>query len=388
MPRRPKIVPVSAPGESQDGQWKVELSAKVSETGRRRRQYFPTKGAAEEFCKEARDRLADVTDAGRYPMTLEQRQEATICQRVAREHGFTLTTATEAMRVLVEQARRSIPVSKLVEEFLAYKRSRNHSPDYLRDMTFVLRRFGGAHKEVLASELTAEGVGTWIDTLKLGSPVSWNNNRRLISVLLNFAWRHKPPYVAANVLTGLEQRQEKDAEVEVYTNEEARALLDAAKAGFPLFVPALAIGFFAGVRPDETRRLDWSEVHWPEGDQPGHVEVKASKSKTARRRLIEMQPVLVKWLEPYHERTGKVWPQGRHGYYDTLAAVRKAGGEVRTVDDGFRHSFASNHLAFFNDIGRLTNELGHQTSAMLFEHYRRVVRRADAETFFNLFPHP
>jgi integrase len=64
----------------------------------------------------------------------------------------------------------------------------------------------------------------------------------------------------------------------------------------------LAIGAFAGVREAEIKRLNWSEV-----DQKHElIEIKSSKAKSARRRIIEMQPNLREWLRPYAELTGSV----------------------------------------------------------------------------------
>jgi integrase len=62
----------------------------------------------------------------------------------------------------------------------------------------------------------------------------------------------------------------------------------------------LAIGAFAGVREAEIKRLNWSEVD----QKRGHIEIKSSKAKSARRRIIEMQPNLREWLRPYAELTG------------------------------------------------------------------------------------
>ena len=59
----------------------------------------------------------------------------------------------------------------------------------------------------------------------------------------------------------------------------------------------LAIGAFAGVREAEIKRLNWSEV----AQRRGYIEIKASKAKCARRRIVEIQPNLRSWFGPYRE---------------------------------------------------------------------------------------
>lgn len=390
MPPRAKLLPVHAPGESKLGDWRIDISRKTSaEMGehppRRRREYLPTKGKAEVRCAEVRDAKASAS-TGAGALNLEQRAEAFRCLKIAAEHGFTLTAAVEEKVVRVQTTRRSILVPALVEEFIAYKKGRDLSPEYLKDMTIVLNRFAHAHPEVLASDLTTVGIKTFLDELPgLKSPVSWNNNRRLISVLLNFALRHDPQYVPANVCLRLEEKPKANKEVEIYTADQARRMLGQAVESARRLVPVLAIALFAGVRPDESRRLTWQRVLWPEKDQAGHLELKAVETKDGKRRLVEIQPNLLAWLEPFRGSTGNIWPLGRHAYYEMMPQMRKDAG-VTGVDDGFRHSFASHHLAKFSDLGRTTSDLGHRTTAMLFEHYRSAVTRAEGVAYFDILP--
>lgn len=385
MPPRAQLAPVHAAGESKDGPWRVWVSAKQSETGKKYRRYFPTKAAAEEFAKQTRARLAEYGDAARH-MTGEQRLEWYRCQLICDEHGFGPMEATLAFAEKVKQAKRSVFVPALVDEYLTYKDTRALSPDYLKDSRIVLERFAKAHPDTLASDLTADGIKTFVDGLGLASPVSWNNNRRLISVLLNFAARHDPAFVAVNVCERLEEKPVPPKEVEIYTVEQARALLTAAGAHDRRAVPILAVALFAGIRPDESRRLDWTAALWPEGvGEAGHIEVAAAKSKDGKRRLVEIQPNLLAWLTPFRGTTGKIWPFGRHYYYEVMPAIRRKAG-VEGIRDGFRHTFASHHLAKFADPGRTTGDLGHRTTAMLWEHYRSAVPKSAGVAFFEIYP--
>ena len=108
----------------------------------------------------------------------------------------------------------------------------------------------------------------------------------------------------------------------------------------------LAIGAFAGVREAQIKRLNWSEVD----QKRGHIEIKSSKAKSARRRIIEMQPNLREWLRLYAELTGSVVPVNPRKKLDL---VRKAAGLARWPQNGLRHSFASYSLAATHDAPAL-----------------------------------
>ena len=76
----------------------------------------------------------------------------------------------------------------------------------------------------------------------------------------------------------------------------------------------LAIGAFAGVREAEIKRLNWTEVD----QRRGHIEIKSSKAKSARRRIVEMQPNLREWLRPYAGMTGRLVPVNARKKLDAI----------------------------------------------------------------------
>ena len=141
----------------------------------------------------------------------------------------------------------------------------------------------------------------------------------------------------------------------------------------------LAIGAFAGLRESEIKRLDWGEVNL----QRGYVEVKAAKAKTAKRRVVRIQPNLAQWLAPYSAVSGTVVPSNSRKKLDR---VRKAAGLHHWSKNGLRHSFASYRLAATNDAAAVAAELGHSTSQMLYSTYRELVLPEEAERYWNITP--
>ncbi len=144
-------------------------------------------------------------------------------------------------------------------------------------------------------------------------------------------------------------------------------------------VPMLAIGAFAGLREAEIKRLDWAEID----QRRGHIEIKSSKARSARRRIVEMQPNLCDWLRPYAGMTGAVVPVNARKKLD---AIRKDAGLTRWPKNGLRHSFASYRLAATHDAPRVASELGHTSPQVLYSTYRELVLPEEAERYWKIAP--
>jgi integrase len=69
-----------------------------------------------------------------------------------------------------------------------------------------------------------------------------------------------------------------------------------------------------------------------------------------------------------------------------LEATRVAAGIKHWPSNALRHSFASYHLAHFNDAAALALQLGHTDAGLVIAHYRQIVKPKDAEKYWNLFP--
>ena len=115
----------------------------------------------------------------------------------------------------------------------------------------------------------------------------------------------------------------------------------------------------------------------------GHIEVKARKAKSARRRIVQMQTNLATWLQPYAGMTGAV---AAVNWRKKLDLVRKAAKLARWPQNGLRHSFASYRLGATHDAPRVASELGHTSPKMLYSTYRELVLPEEAERYWKLAP--
>src|SRR4029453_19402544 len=204
--------------------------------------------------------------------------------------------------------------------------------------------------------ITIEELDNWLRDLECG-PKSRANFRANIGVMFSYAERRR--VIDSNPVLRTAQPKLVDKPPEIFSVDELAALLHAALSNAPDAVPMLAIGAFAGVREAEIKRLDWSEVD----QRRGHIEIKSSKAKSARRRIVEMQPNLREWLRPYAEMTGPVVPVNSRKKLDL---VRKAVKLARWPKNGLRHGYASYRLAATHNAPRVASELGHTSPAMLY----------------------
>ena len=99
----------------------------------------------------------------------------------------------------------------------------------------------------------------------------------------------------------LDVERAKEREIEILSVSQVARLLESAGSDM---LPFWTLGAFAGLRRAQIERLTWNEVHF----EAGVIEVRASKSKTASRRLVTIQPNLRQWLAPYRRSSGRVCP--------------------------------------------------------------------------------
>jgi len=293
------------------------------------------------------------------------------------DYNETITDAVKFRVDYLERVRRcKVTVSQLADEVLEAKRRDGMSKDYLRDLRSRFARFCADFGNRPVAAITVEEIDNWLRALPL-SPQSRVNYRSVVGVLFSHAT--KRGLIDINPITRTAKPKKPNVPPEIFVVDELRALLETARAQAPEVLPMLAIGAFAGIREAEIQRLDWNEVDLARG----HIEVKAAKAKSARRRIIPIQPNLADWLRPYAAMNGSVVPEGARGKLDR---VRKAAGLTRWQNNGLRHSYASYRLAAIHDAPRVASELGHASPQMLYSTYREVVLPEEAERYWKLVP--
>jgi integrase len=399
--RKQRNTPIKATQENLPNggkRWRVELR----EGGQRQRRYYSTEQAALEFIAGEAERRRNLgrSAAGVSPRVLEDALRA--LEILA---PFPAATLVESARFYVDaQARRrgSKTVRKVAEEFIANRRANGNSKQHLADLRDRLLGGGkrsnpaslcGLFGDTLICEVSTADAERWLAKLQKNySPQSVHNYRRAARTLFNFAVPRD--YCGRNVIDAIQPpRIKPKSGTGIFSPAEVEAVLRAADADL---LPWLAIAFFTGLRSAELDRLHWDDVNFSRG----HVEVPAAKAKTAQRRLVPILPALAAWLAPYHDKKGAIRPknfhQKRRNAYRAAGfgkpgsetrAERAAGITLRAAPDNVaRHSFASYRLADTSDAAKTALELGHTSTALLFNTYRDLVTPEAAAAFFAVRP--
>lgn len=160
--------------------------------------------------------------------------------------------------------------------------------------------------------------------------------------------------------------------------ESLRRLLKVARrAEHRACMPPLGLMLWAGVRPAEVTRLQWSALDWDESVislQPRH-------SKTGGKRHVQLHAVLKAWLREYGVQQGCICPPNWPRRWRRL---RDAAGLHPWKQDVLRHTFASYHTKYFHDFARLQEDMGHGSLALLRTRYLSMqgLTAARAELFW------
>ena len=343
--------------------------------GKRKRLFFRTRIEAQrELARIKIKRAREGEDALAIPDSL--RIMARDCAALLSPHNKTIAEATAFYLAHLEALSSSITVAELAREYQKSRQRAGLSDVHLIDLKYRLGRFSRDFGEMPVQSLSGAQIENWLHGLAL-SPKSTNNFRSRLSALFIYAiCRH---YLSANPIDGITPIKDVAKPPEIFTPEELTAVLTHAE---PEILPAIVIGAFAGLRTAELLRLDWREVDLSRG----FVHVSALNAKSARRRLVPITDNLAEWLRPYAGHAGKMYGAPLGVYHKQCRALAAHAGLSHWPKNGLRHSFASFHLARWQDAARLSLVMGHQTAAMLFAHYRELVTPESAARYWAIRP--
>lgn len=345
------------------------------EAGKRKRTFFETKEQAVSFAAFKNDELKrNGIFHAEFPERLRVMAQNAV-ERL-RPFGKTIDDAVAHYVAHLKASEKSCSATQLVSEILVAKEKDGVSERHLRDLRSRLGVFAEAFDGKPVATITAAEIDDWLRSLPVKA-LTRNNYRQRTALAFNFAVRRG--YATGNPAEGAAKAKVISKPRGILSVNEAARLLEASA---PNVLPYIAIGLFAGLRAAELERLDWSEIDF-ESDL---IEVAAAKSKTAQRRFVKMQPNLREWLLPHRKHKASVRPQDRFEFRQSFNQARKDADIKKWPDNALRHSFASYHLAHFNDAALTALQLGHHDSRVTFAHYRELVKPKDAERYWQLQP--
>ena len=279
--------------------------------------------------------------------------------------------------------RASCSVQELFAAYREAKRKANCREWHLRTIAYRVGRFAETFGQRELAEITADQVGRWLDEYQSNrgkplGPVSRNNFLAYLNAFFNFAV--KKGYASINPVEKIDRVHLDRPEIAILTPDEVRRLLYAARAHAPALAPYLAIAVFAGVRPTELQRLTWEHVNF----DLRYIHIGGGSSKVRNERYVDMEDVLIKWLEPYRQPSGQIAPSDMYTFTKLFNRVRREAGLKDTWSpDSMRHTFASYHAAKYERKDRTALMMGNSVK-MLDRHYRRPLHRSDTTEFWNI----
>lgn len=268
-------------------------------------------------------------------------------------------------------------------EIVATKRKLGRSERHVLSLDYRLRKLTEAIGNKPVTSITTDDLQAELDRHPDWNPTTIHSVVQGWKIALNFAVRRG--YAVKNPADRLDLPKIIHDEPTIFSVEDVRRLMAATlfRDRDPL-LPAcrayLAIGMFAGLRPEEIDRLEWQHVDL----ETATIRVKAANAKDRDRRIVEIQPNLAAWLHPLARRRGDVLA---HDLAELRRAARGVLGLAAWPHDIMRHTFVSYHFGLYQNEAYTKKQVGHRDDGRVFyNHYMVPVSRADAQRFWATIP--
>jgi len=288
--------------------------------------------------------------------------------------GMPLMAAVRALlREGARAAARPTTVGAAVRGFLE-DRAPALRPRTVETYRATLRAFaagleGGGERRMLAS-VVRDDVEAAVRGLRAGA-----RNKLLRHVSPLFSWGARRGMCAGNPAKEVERWREAEPPKGVLRPAELRRLLERLRAEAPRAVAGVALGAFAGLRPEEIHRLpaDAIGAKW--------IRVDGATAKTADARTVEVRPALAAWLAACPPRAPFLTSRTRK---QVRAAARAEG--IAWPQDALRHSYATYAYEQSGDAAAVAASMGHGGTDVFFRHYRALAEPGEGAEWFGIVP--
>jgi integrase len=356
-----------------DGKYQVD----IRQQNIRVRKIYDTLGEAKGKCDEV---AFDLQQGGNQAFALreEEKQDALRALEILGSEVH-LTEAAKFWRQHHPVGKEPVRFDELVRLHLEDAKHRQLRETSIQEISVTGKRFTKDLGSVMLNDLTRERIEQWLASKKKWSAANYNKHLRYLKCTLNFAVKKK--LLALNPADGISTIKREKQIPTILPPETITQLLHTAEQMHPNIVPYLAIGFFAGLRPNELSLLTWDRID----RKGGLIHVLPEVSKTRRSRFVDISENLDAWLEKYWGLDGDPISPTYMTFRRCRVEVGTACGLSKWPPDVMRHCFATYYLAT-HTIDETCKQLGHASTAMLYDHYRGLARAQDEEKFWNVCP--
>jgi integrase len=347
--------------------------------GKRVREYFPSRAAAE---KRKTELEADITRAGFRSVNLsaDERREVADLKASLAPFNKSLADAVTFYREHLERLQKesSVTVSTSYGMMLDAKAANGFSARYLADLKEKCGRFTRKFGTRPCSSITTVEVRKWLASLKL-RPVSHNDYRRVIHTFFSYAVNEG--FCSANPVAKVDIVKEVQAAPGTIRADALPGILRHIRQHSPAMLPAFAIQAFAGLRTAEVCNLRWEDIRI----EDGIIEVNALSAKNSVRRPVQIEKNLLPWLVASRQPTGNIAAKNYVRQLVRLNDALEAEGLPPFPHNALRHSYGTYHCARYDSTHTTADQMGN-SPAVVKAHYRAVASKRDAEKWFAVTP--
>ena len=345
----------------------------VMRGGRRIRRCYETEEAAKTAAAELANGFVERGVQGQN-LTAGERVDA---ERALALLGGRVSLEDAARAILGQMQRREETVETLAAQLVENREAAGRRGKTISTLRGKLKVLVEAFGTRPVGDIQYSELEKWLLGMKKLKGVTRNGYRQAAVSLWEYAIAHDCAVV--NIAKRLPVASRDETVPTILTLAEARRLLESAsKVWDGKMLAYFAIGIFGGLRPEnELAGLRWENIDLEEGT----IRVLPNTAKGRRTRFVTIEKNLAAWLEKCPVKKGKVF------YSRRCWRKVKEDAKIQWDEDIMRHSFASYLLARDGDAAKVIRELGHwESSDVLFNHYRALVREKEGKAYFQILP--
>lgn len=346
----------------------------------RRKRYFASPAERDvDYNREAAVRGLGLNDADKEPITPRDHFDLSEMKLLANgraEHLISIFRAGLAslpkVSIDLVEAR-----NEFVEEKEAAVEAKALKPTSFKQQKNVLDQMIREARFTQMADITNPAFSRWIRGRGL-KPKGLHSFTKGLAVFLN--WAVKKRYLAANPLKEMDVPEPPPKRV-VFALAEVKRLLSLAQKNYPQLVPALALQWFAGIRPETSVLIDYADIN----RKKKYIRLRVGKFSQGEEEFVEKIPDAI-WLWLPKQAAGQIAPAN---YDHTVTAFHKELGYTSGnpwPQDVARHTFASNFAAITGSIEAVAAALNHKSRITTLKYYHRRVEKADAIKYFSQRP--
>ena len=351
--------------------WRVQIPASDSETGKRTSRFFPTKEKAERFIQEH-------YKAGSVQLAELSLHEKHVLGVIRQSADYTPDLLLDAWRDYRarQRTRSSLTVTQLCEAYYARQLKEKRSGRTLNDDSWRLKKLATALGAIPANDCTAADLFQYLETIPPGT------NRRSHFKTLKKLWRwaFQRGDIEVDPMARMKPADNWGVNVEhltpamytrilrVIAGKEPPAKGQEATNDFRNLLPFFVLAGLAGIRNCEMIRwklgepvLEWKNIFWDKNLIFIPHEVAKETRARDRKRYIPLEPAAAQILKPL-AGTGAVMPWSR-SYFLRRRRRLAAAMRIKLPQNCLRNSYAT-YAQTFRSLGEVAKAMGDQEATV------------------------